>query len=48
MRGKTFSIGDATAIVSYHPSALLRSPGLKKDAWIDLQRLRDMMGISTD
>lgn len=27
--------------VTYHPSALLRNPGWKKFAWIDLQKLRD-------
>jgi uracil-DNA glycosylase len=27
--------------VTYHPSALLRNPGWKKHAWIDLQKLRD-------
>ena len=27
--------------VTYHPSALLRNPGWKKYAWIDLQKLRD-------
>ncbi len=27
---------------TYHPAALLRNPGLKKAAWIDLQRIRDV------
>jgi uracil-DNA glycosylase len=27
-------------LVSYHPSTLLQSPKLKKDAWVDLQMLQ--------
>ena len=31
---------DIKTYVTYHPSALLRNPGWKKYAWIDLQKLR--------
>ena len=31
-------------LVTYHPSALLRNPQLKKDAWEDFKRLRSMIG----
>ncbi len=47
LRGKTFTFENAQTITTYHPSALLRNVHLKKGAWIDLQRLRDMMGIAT-
>lgn len=40
-RQKTYKINNAKVYVTYHPSALLRNPDLKKSAWIDLQKLRD-------
>ena len=43
MRGKTFSYRGIPLIPTYHPAALLRNPGLKRDAWIDLQRVRDLV-----
>ena len=43
MRGKTFSFRGIPLIPTYHPAALLRNPGLKRDAWIDLQRVRDLV-----
>jgi DNA polymerase len=43
MRGKTFSFRGVPLIPTYHPAALLRNPGLKRDAWIDLQRVRDLV-----
>jgi len=30
-------------LVTYHPAALLRNPNLKKDAWEDFKRLRDII-----
>ena len=30
-------------LVTYHPAALLRNPGLKKDAWEDFKKLRRML-----
>lgn len=30
-------------LVTYHPAALLRNPGLKKAAWEDFKRLRDIL-----
>jgi len=30
-------------LVTYHPAALLRNPGLKKAAWEDFQKLRDIL-----
>jgi uracil-DNA glycosylase family 4 len=34
------------ALVTYHPSYLLRTPAAKKDAWEDLQILMNAMGIT--
>ena len=34
---------DTPVLVTYHPAALLRNPGLKKNAWEDFQRLRDIL-----
>ncbi len=48
MRGRTFEYRGIPLIVTYHPAALLRNPGLKREAWIDLQRVRDILrsGVS--
>lgn len=43
MRGKTFAFRGVPVIPTYHPAALLRNPGLKRDAWVDLQRVRDTL-----
>jgi uracil-DNA glycosylase family 4 len=43
MRGKTFTYRGVPLIPTYHPAALLRNPGLKREAWIDLQRVRDFL-----
>jgi len=32
-------------IATYHPAALLRNPGWKKDAWADLQLVMDALGL---
>ena len=32
-----------TLKVTYHPSALLRNPNLKRDAWLDFQWVRDFL-----
>lgn len=43
MRGKTFEYRGVPLIPTYHPAALLRNPALKHEAWIDLQRVRDLL-----
>lgn len=43
MRGKTFAFRGVPVIPTYHPAALLRNPGLKREAWVDLQRVRDFL-----
>ncbi len=32
-------------LATFHPAALLRNPGWKKDAWIDLQMVMDQLGL---
>ena len=43
MRGKTFQVAGVPLIPTYHPAALLRNPSLKREAWVDLQRVRDTL-----
>jgi len=45
LRGKWHRYRGIPTIVTYHPSALLRNPAWKKDAWEDLQILMQAMGI---
>lgn len=37
LRGKVYQVFDAKAVVTYHPAALLRNPGLKRSTWEDVQ-----------
>ena len=39
-RERTYSFQGIKTYVTYHPSALLRNPGWKKYAWIDLQKVQ--------
>lgn len=39
MRGKFYDVKGIPAIATYHPSALLRDPSKKMDAWTDLKSL---------
>ena len=43
MRGRTFEYRGIPLIPTYHPAALLRNPGLKREAWEDMQRVRDTL-----
>src|SRR5207249_2792961 len=43
LRGRTFEYKGIPLIPTYHPAALLRNPGLKREAWEDLQRVRDTL-----
>lgn len=45
LRGRIHSYEHAKVIVTYHPSYLLRSPEMKKEAWLDLQLLMREMGL---
>jgi DNA polymerase len=40
LRGRTFPRDGAVVIPTYHPSALLRNPSLKRPTWEDMKRVR--------
>ncbi len=42
MRGKIYNYYGVDLMVTYHPAALLRNPYLKKFAWEDFQKIRDL------
>jgi uracil-DNA glycosylase family 4 len=43
LRGSVYSYEGVPVVVSYHPAALLRNPGLTRPTWEDLQLLRQVM-----
>jgi uracil-DNA glycosylase family 4 len=45
LRGKWHRYRKIPTIVTYHPSALLRNPAWKREAWEDLQTLMNAMGL---
>jgi DNA polymerase len=45
LRGRWHRYRGIPALVTYHPSYLLRNPPAKKDAWEDLQILMKAMGL---
>lgn len=47
LRGRTFEYRGIPLIPTYHPAALLRNPGLKREAWTDMQRVRDTLRART-
>lgn len=42
MRGNVFAFRDIKVMVTYHPAALLRNPGWKRDCWTDVQAFRKL------
>ncbi|MBN1560969.1 uracil-DNA glycosylase [candidate division KSB1 bacterium] len=40
LRGRWHSWNDSEVMVTYHPAALLRNPGYKKETWEDVKRLQ--------
>lgn len=42
-RGQWFERGGVPVLATYHPAALLRDPGKKRDAWEDLKRVRSQL-----
>jgi len=40
LRGTFYRLGDSLVMPTYHPAYLLRSPGKKREAWIDLQMVQ--------
>lgn len=42
LRGKVYQVFGAKAVVTYHPAALLRNPGLKRSTWEDVQMFQKL------
>jgi uracil-DNA glycosylase len=42
MRSNVFAFRDIKVMVTYHPAALLRNPGWKRDCWTDVQAFRKL------
>lgn len=45
LRGRTFYVDGYPLIPTYHPSAVLRNPDLRKPVWEDLKRLAELVGL---
>ncbi len=45
MRGRFFDYKGIKVLCTYHPSYLLRSPGVRKDVWADMKMFRADMGV---
>ena len=43
MRGNWIEFRGRSAMVTYHPAALLRNESLKRPVWEDMQRVRDRL-----
>ena len=43
LRQETLLYEKTPLIVTYHPAALLRNPQWKKNAWIDLKKIRKIV-----
>ena len=45
LRGKVHRLGARKVIATYHPAYLLRSPGMKKECWKDIQIAMGELGL---
>jgi uracil-DNA glycosylase family 4 len=45
LRNEIHEYNNVPLLVTYHPAALLRNPGLKKQAWEDLKRIAEILKI---
>jgi DNA polymerase len=43
LRGQWYTVRGVPMMVTYHPAALLRNPGLKRPTWEDMQLVRDRL-----
>ena len=43
LRGQWYQVRGVATMVTYHPAALLRNPGLKRPTWEDMQLVRDRL-----
>ncbi len=44
LRGSVHEVGGIPLVATYHPSAVLRNPDLRRPVWEDLKRLRSALG----
>jgi DNA polymerase len=45
LRGRVHTIGGRKVVPTYHPAYLLRSPGMKKECWKDIQLAMGELGL---
>ena len=45
LRGKIWEYQGIPLIATYHPSYLLRNPQAKRDAWADIQKVMEILGL---
>jgi DNA polymerase len=45
LRGRFHEFHGVPLLATFHPSYLLRSPQYKKDAWEDLQKVMELLGL---
>lgn len=45
LRGQTFQVQGVPAVVTYHPSGVLRNPNLRMDVWHDIKRVASLLGL---
>lgn len=45
LRGETFDCEGRVAVVTYHPSGVLRNPNLRRPVWEDMKRVARMLNL---
>ena len=45
LRGRVHQLGGRKVVPTYHPAYLLRSPGMKKECWADIQLAMGLLGL---
>lgn len=48
LRGRVHELGGRKVVPTYHPAYLLRSPGMKKECWKDIQLAMTVLDIAED
>lgn len=45
LRGQVHELGGRKVVPTFHPAFLLRSPGMKKECWADIQLAMEILGL---
>jgi uracil-DNA glycosylase family 4 len=45
LRGRIWDYGGIPLVPTYHPSYLLRNPQAKRDVWLDIQKVMEILGL---